>query len=154
MSREEVLSEYFIFLRNLPDIITSEKLKLIEMVKKEWKIDDLLLNIHKLKFEKKLVNVGMGDNLIDELSIKLGRSLRVLSPPVSRCLLCDENLTLNNNCVQIVVHTLQGPKMYSKYILRCRNCRLTSKEKFTAGDQKIRQDVYYHPYKVLLILLH
>ena len=71
MSREEVLSEYFIFLRNLPDMITSEKQKLIDMVKKEWKIDDLLLNIHKLKFEKKLVNVGMGDNLIDELSIKL-----------------------------------------------------------------------------------
>ena len=148
MSREQALSEYFNFLRNLPDIIPGEKEKLIELVKHEWNIDDLLLNIHKLKFEKKLVNIGNGDSLLDKLSIKIGRSLRVLCPPVSRCLLCNENLTMNNKASQIIVHTLEGPKMYSKYILRCRNCRLSSKEKFAAGDENIRQDVYYHPDKV------
>ena len=148
MSSEEVISEYFNFLRGMPDLISSEKQKIINIVKTEWKIDDLLLNIGKLDFEKKLVNVGDGDCLIDQLSIKLGKSLRVLCPPVTKCLLCGENLAMNNKPTQIVVHTLQGPMIFTKYILRCKNCRLTSKKKFSADEDKIRQDVYYHPDKV------
>ena len=53
MSQEEVLCEYLNFLRNLPDIIPSEKQKLIDIVKNEWNIDEALTNIHNLKFEKK-----------------------------------------------------------------------------------------------------
>ena len=95
-----------------------------------------------------LVDSKNTSSLTDELSIKLGRSLRVLCPPVSKCILCDQKLSVNNQPVQIVVHTLMGPKMYSKYILRCKNCRLTTKEKYKKDDLKLRQDMYYHPDKV------
>ena len=150
MSEEEILSEYLNFLRNLPDLIETEKKKLIDIVKKEWRIDEIMSNFKMLNFEKKLVNVKKGNSLLDELSIKLGRSLRVLCPPVSRCLLCDQKLAMNNKPIQIVIHTLTGPVMYSKYILRCKNCRLTTKEKFKACNEKLRQDVYYHPDKVTI----
>ena len=119
MSCEEVLSEYLNFLRNLPDLIPSERKKIIDLVKKEWKIDDLMSNIHELSFEKKLVNVKNNNSLLDKLSTKLGRSLRVMCPPVSKCLLCEENLAMNIKPVQIVAHKLSGPVMYSKYILMC-----------------------------------
>ena len=141
MSDEEILSEYLNFLRNLPDLIECEKKKLIDIVRKEWKIDEIMSNIKLLNFEKKLVNVKKGKSLLDELSIKLGISLRVLCPPVTRCLLCDQKLAMNNKPIQIVVHSLMGPVMYSKYILRCKNCRLTTKEKFKAVNEKLRQDV-------------
>ena len=150
MSQEEVLCEYLNFLRNLPDIIPSEKQKLIDIVKNEWNIDEALTNIHNLKFEKKLVDKGEGDYLLDHLAIKLGRSLRVLCPPVSKCLLCEGRLATNNKPIQIVVHTLNGPLMYSKYILRCKNCRLTTKHKFKVTNEKLRQDIYYHPDKVMM----
>ena len=145
MSEEELLSEYLLFLPNLPDIILSEKRKIIDTVKNEWNIDKLLKNVENLKFEKKLVNKGEGGHLLDQLGIKTGRSLRVLCPPVKKCLLCDGALATNNAPIQIVVHTLNGPKMYSKYILRCKNCRLTSKQKFKDTEDKLRQDIYYHP---------
>ena len=149
MASEEILCEYFNFLRNLPsEFIECEKKKLIDTVRKEWKIDDILSNVHGLNFEKTLVDSKNTSSLTDELSIKLGRSLRVLCPPVSKCILCDKKLTVNNQPVQIVVHTLMGPKMYSKYILRCKNCRLTTKEKYKKDDLKLRQDMYYHPDKV------
>ena len=148
MSGEQLLSEYFNFLRNLPDLIPSEKQKLINEVKNEWDIEALLMNIPQLDFEKKLVNIGDGDSLTDQLSIKLGKSLRVICPPVTKCLLCSENLAMNNKPTQVIVHTLNGPRIYSKYILRCKNCRLTTKKKFSKQDEKIRQDVYYHPDKV------
>ena len=89
MVREEVLSEYLYFLRNLPELIPSENQRLINSVKNEWKIYELLTNIEQLNLEKKLINVGDGNFLLDELSIMLGKSLSVLCPPVSRCLLCD-----------------------------------------------------------------
>ena len=118
-------------MRNLPsEFIECEKKKLIDTVRKEWKIDDILSNVHGLSFEKTLVDSKNTSSLTDELSIKLGRSLRVLCPLVSKCILCDQKLSINNHPVQIVVHTLMGPKMYSKYILRCKNCKLTMKEKF------------------------
>ena len=144
---EEKLSEYFNFLRNLPELIPSENQRLINSVKNEWKIYELLTNIEQLNFEKKLINVGDGNFLLDELALKLGKGLNVLCPPVSRCLLCDEKLAINNKPTQIIVHGLRGPVIYSKYILLCKNCWLTTKDKFAAGDQ-IRQDVTYHPDKV------
>ena len=74
---EEKLSEYFNFLRNLPELIPSENQRLINSVKNEWKIDELLTNIEQLNFEKKLINVGDGNFLLDELALKLGKGLNV-----------------------------------------------------------------------------
>ena len=85
MSGEEILIEYLIFLRDLPDLISIEKEKLVNIVKKEWNIDHLLENIHKLDFERHLMNIGEGNNLIDQLSTKLGQSLRVICPHVKNC---------------------------------------------------------------------
>ena len=152
MSDKEILSEYLNFLRNLPDLIETEKKKLIDIVKKEWRIDEIMSNIQMLNFEKKLVNLKKGKSLLDELSIKLGRSLRVLCPPVTKCLFCDQRLAMNSKPIQIVIHQLTGPVMYSKYILRCKNCRLTTKQKFKSSNEKLRQDVYYHPDKVSIPL--
>ena len=41
--------------------------------------------------------------------------------------------------------TLTGPEMYSKYILRCRDCWLVPKDEFKKSMQPFRQDVWYHP---------
>jgi hypothetical protein len=68
-------------------------------------------NFQTLKFEKKLVIVKKGKSLLDEFSIKLGGSLPVLGPPVSRCLLCDQKLAMNNKPIQIVIHNRMGPVM-------------------------------------------
>ena len=45
----------------------------------------------------------------------------------------------------MVVFTLTGPEMFSKYTLRCRNCRLVPKEEYNSSMQPFRQDVWYHP---------
>ena len=139
MSGEEILSKYLDFLRDLPDLIFIEKEKLVNIVKKEWNIDHLLENIHKLDFERHLMNIGEGNNLIDQLSTKLGQSLRVICPPVKNCLLCNKNLAVNNRPTQVIAHSLNGPTIFTKYILRCKNCQLTSKNNFVKGDSKIRE---------------
>ena len=70
MASEEILCEYFNFLRNLPSqFIECEKKKLIDTVRKEWKIDDILSNVHGLNFEKTLVDSKNTSSLTDELSI-------------------------------------------------------------------------------------
>ena len=45
----------------------------------------------------------------------------------------------------MVVFTLTGPEVYSKYTLRCRNCRLVPKDDYDNSMQPFRQDVWYHP---------
>ena len=42
VSKEEMLSEYFTFLRNIPVMPDLEKRKLIDLVKVEWNIDSIL----------------------------------------------------------------------------------------------------------------
>ena len=41
--------------------------------------------------------------------------------------------------------TLTGPELYSKYIWRCRSCRLVPKDDYDKSMQQFRQDVWYHP---------
>merc|ERR1712215_586270 len=54
------------------------------------------------------------------------------------------DLTKNNKPTQVIVHTVGGPKMMTKYIYRCRGCKISSE------DQCEPQDVYYHPDKVIV----
>ena len=76
---------------------------------------------------------------------------RILAPPVTHCLLCKEELKVHNKPTQIAVFTLTGPELYSKFILRCRDCRLCPKKDFNPADKNSRQDVWYHPEKVLYV---
>ena len=143
-SKEEILSEYFQFLRNLPVLPDHELKRLINNVKCAWGIDEILQS--QLKPET-LLHVGKGIFLTDKLSTKLGQSLRILAPPVKVCLLCKGKLSVSNHPTQIVVHSLTGPCVYSKYILKCQKCRLIEKSKFDPLYESLRQDIYYHPDK-------
>ena len=144
VSKEEILSEYFQFLRNLPILPDLELNKVINTVKSEWGIDEIL----KSQLEPiALLQLGKGNLLADKLSTKMGQSLRVISPPVKDCLLCKESLSVSNHPTQIVVHTLTGPAMYSKYILKCQRCRLIEKSKLNPLHENCRKDIYYHPDK-------
>jgi hypothetical protein len=144
VSNEEILSEYSQFLRNLPILPDLEQQKLINMVKDEWDIDKIIKSTVDPEI---LLHLKNGNNLTDRLSAKLGQSIRVIAPPVKTCLLCKENLSISNYPTQIVVFTLTGPRMYSKYILKCQRCRLIEKSKFNPLDENRRQDVFYHPDK-------
>ena len=120
-SREEIFSEYLNFLKHLPKLITSEKKKILNTVRSKLRIQQIEENI--------------------------GYSLRILTPPLDKCLMCREELTVNNKATQIVVFTLNGPELFSNYILRCKSCRLWPKEEFKLENNYVRQDVYYHPDK-------
>ena len=39
---------------------------------------------------------------------------------------------------------MAGPQLYSKYIYRCRNCKLVKKSKVTKKAKDNAQDIYYH----------
>ena len=142
LSSEEILYEFMGFMRSLPIMINSEKNRLVNLVKSELQIDKILNSSQKLDLVK-LSKLGSGNHVISQLSRKIGQSLRILSPPTIKCFLCSENLTMNHPPTQIAVHGMNGPEVFSKYILRCKQCKLDSK----AGnqDKKLRQDVYYHP---------
>ena len=71
---------------------------------------------------------------------------------MTHCLLCKEELKVHNKPAQVSVFTMTGPEIFSKYILRCRNCRLCPKEDFVPTLQSFRQDVWYHPDKVFKTL--
>ena len=144
-SKEEMLSEYFQFLRNLPVMPDVEKKRLIQKVKAEWNIDEILNT--SLNPEVNLVHLKDGNNLIDKVSSKFGQSIQILAPPVKHCLLCKEVLSVNNKPTQIAVFGLKGPQIYSKYILKCQRCRLVEKSKFNHLNEALRQDVFYHPDK-------
>ena len=57
---------------------------------------------------------------------------------------------VHNKPIQVVVFTLMGPEMQTKYILRCRNCRLNERDHLNPAMEDHRQDVWYHPDMVKL----
>ena len=64
-------------------------------------------------------------------------------PPTSCCLLCKKMLSFHHKPTQIVVHTLTGPYLYSKYIFRFRGCKFASN--YNGAFQSQPQDIHYHP---------
>ena len=112
------------------------------MVKEELRIDKILSELQHFDYSG-LVSKKSA-NLITYLSTKLGFSLKILCPPVQSCLLCERKLTLNNKPTQVVVHGVTGPEIYSKYIYRCRNCKLVRKSKVNKTAKANAQDIYYH----------
>ena len=75
VSREEIFSEYLDFLRSMNDIVSSEKEKILKIVRTKLKIPEIEKNLASLKFEN-LLHIKDGNRIIDRLSIKLGWSLR------------------------------------------------------------------------------
>ena len=120
LSSEEVFVEYLDFIRSLPDLIETEKKKIICVVEKELKIMELSRKIASFDF-KTLVN-RKPSHFLDHLVCKLGYSLKILCPPVKSCLLCRKGLTVNNKPSQVIVHKITGPEIYPKFLYRCRDC--------------------------------
>ena len=143
LMKEEIFSDYLNWMRSIdPNLLPNEKKDIVSKVKQELGIDKLVTNCSDLNFDK-LIHLSKGNQLIENLGIYLGTSLSFLCPPVTTCILCKKLLTKNNQPSQVVVHTTDGPKMYSKYIYRCRQCKVSKKDKLQP------QDVYYHPDKVI-----
>ena len=91
-SREDIFSEYLNFLKHYPKLNTSEKKKILNTVRSKLRIKQIEENI--------------------------GYSLRILAPPLDKCLMCREELTVNNKATQIVVFTLNGLELFSKYAVK------------------------------------
>ena len=145
---EELFCEDTMWLRYLDScLLPSEQKEIIRIVKKELGIDHIIANLKDFNFEN-IKHIKKGSQVIEKLGIYLGKSLSFICPPVTNCIFCDKLLTKNNACSQVVVHHVNGPKMFSKYIYRCRNCKM-SKTKESALQP---QDVYYHPDKVIKII--
>ena len=79
----------------------------------------------------------------------VGYSLIFITPPTSDCLLCERELQFNHQPTSLVQHTLNGPILVSKYILRCEKCPKTWKLSMSQNDDiqlsSGRSDILYHP---------
>ena len=80
-SREEIFSEYLNFLKQLPNLITCEKKKILNTVRSKLKIQQIEKNLGSLRFEI-LSDRCDESNILKELGIHLGYSLRILAPPL------------------------------------------------------------------------
>ena len=92
-----------------------------------------------IKIDFSILNFNPSKNLettplLDALGNKLGLSLFFITPPTESCLLCDNPLDFNNEPSQVVTHTLSGPRLVSKYIMRCVNCPKTWKLSISEND--------------------
>ena len=74
-SKEEIFSEYLYFLRNLPNFLHSEREKVIKVVKQKLKICEIENSLENFNYEN-LLCVEQRGRILDQLSIKLGYSLR------------------------------------------------------------------------------
>ena len=74
-SKEEIFSEYFHFLRGLPNFLDAEKEKTLRLVEKKLKISEIQNSMEHFNFNN-LLSIKEGGNIIDQLSAKLGQSLR------------------------------------------------------------------------------
>ena len=75
VSKEEVFSEYLNFLRGLANIVSSEKDKLVNLVRTKLRISEIEKSMDSFHYEK-LLHLKEGSNIIDQLSAKIGQSLR------------------------------------------------------------------------------
>jgi hypothetical protein len=136
-SKEEIFCEYTNFLRTLPLMLEKEQTKVINAVKTYLDIETILKNICDLDFNK-LLHINKGSCILEHLSVSHGSSFNILCPPITKCLLCEKNLTMHNKPTQGIIHSLQGPK----YIYRCFGCHLSSAKDPMQSD--VRQDVNNH----------
>ena len=72
LTSEEIFLEYLNFLKNMPNLINSEKNKIVKTVEQELRISNLMKNAS--HFDYKSLIAKKESNIIDLLSIKLGYS--------------------------------------------------------------------------------
>ena len=113
----DILAEYLWFKRNLiPKLLDTVGSKLLMEVRKHLNIDEAKERLCDTSAEK-VKPEGTSFPILDSLSSLIGICLRnVMAPPVMRCILCGENLTLLNKPVNVPLHTLSGPQMATKYM--------------------------------------
>ena len=120
LTDEEVTYEYSRWIRSLQKtLLDGPKMKIISEVKSHLKINERQKQI---SFDPHLHN-QQSTPLIDLLSVKLGKSYKILCPPTKTCFLCDRNLQLaHQDPTHVQMVTLTGPEIYSKFTYRCRAC--------------------------------
>ena len=74
-SKEEIFSEYLQFLRGLPSFLHAEREKIVRLVEKKLKISEIQNSMEHFNVNS-LLSIKEGGDIIDELSAKLGQSLR------------------------------------------------------------------------------
>ena len=144
----DVYYEYLHFRKLMPPLLPKVHGQLLEMVQNHLKISEVKM---KLVGGNETVNFTSSSldeanhtyPLLDALSLKLGYSLRYLvAPPTTKCLLCNEELTLYNQPTTVVIHTLQGPQIGTKYSWQCRRC--DGMWRFSV-NQGAKNRVFYSP---------
>ena len=95
--------------KNCPKLLPTVQLDLVELVKKELKVEPVGVDVEHL-------NPAGSEPLLPALGNKLGLSVdRILAPPVTSCLLCSKQLTKHHPPVQVSLLSLLGPSLASKY---------------------------------------
>ena len=138
----DIFLEYLIFLKSLPDLHSNDLRKIQNTVRKELGIEQIEDNIAMIDLR---FSSGSPYHLpvLNALECKLGHSLTFITPPTDVCLLCDTRLSRRNpnrNPTQVILFTLNGPKLASKLVWTCRNCKGSSRLK---GKEK--ESVSYYP---------
>ena len=141
----DIYAEYLHFKNIIPTLLESEEQKILETVEKHLNIVEVRKSIASGNESMNLKSSSIDKTfpILDALSVKLGFNLRYLiAPPTTTCLLCHNTLTRHNNRTPVALHTLNGPRIGSKYSYQCRNC---------VGIYNFRQQletnnrIYYHP---------
>ena len=123
----------------------------LDLVKRELKIDLISKSFDIASFNPSFDPLSpLETPILDALSCKLGFSLNFLCPPTKTCLLCAKTLTYHNDPNQVPLHNLDGPKLVTKFIWRCKNCTamwklLSQKERSNDLISYEKGDVAYHP---------
>ena len=65
-TREEILCEYSNFLRNLPPMLDKEKTKIVNAVKSLLNIDQIIVHLDELDFDK-LLHIGEGSLILGSI---------------------------------------------------------------------------------------
>ena len=110
-------------LPNLPPTLVSKlKADVFEFLDLS-KVDMNLIKLYEIEKGdfKPVINL---DDLEKQTGFGYGN---VVAPPVTSCILCHGALHLHNKPTNIVIHGFDGPRIGSKYILRCKRCK-------TVGD--------------------
>lgn len=152
-SAEDIYFEYENFLKKLPPLISSQRIKVVNEVRRELNIKDIESargDTKQLSSSSPFPDTERGTPIIDALGIKLGKSFNFLVPPTTKCLHCYRELTFHNEPTQVPVFTLTGPMLFSKYIWRCRKCLHDNTDVMYYPDSygNTREGVKFYPTKL------
>ena len=129
-SQEKIYFEYLRFMTQLP-VSFPKREDLIQTVEENLNIK--AIDVKNLNFRN--VHIPDDQPIIEELAAAIGTPLRVMAPPVTNCLYCNKQLRYHHGPSPVIVHTLTGPYLYSKYITRCQQCRVPNENIIYHNDR-------------------